>query len=236
MNRVWIYIYGIMCKFRFFLVSFLFLTCTLFSQNNKVFIKSEKVLYKSTDQGDLNLYFYRPLNFDSSKTYNCIIFFHGGAWNNGNYKQFERQAMYFASRGMIAISAEYRIKSKHGTTPFESIEDAKSAIRFVRKNSKSYSINNQRIAAAGGSAGGHTRVEACLEDSSTSERVSRRPGAGGTSPSRRLASRSPASVHRPTAVWRTNTFVLGPGARSLCFNWRARTHALPPTDRPREVS
>ena len=114
-----------MYKFRFFLVSFfLLLTCTLFSQNNKVFIKSEKVLYKSTEQGDLNLYFYRPLNFDSSKTYICIIYFHGGAWYNGNFKQFERLAMYFASRGMIAISAEYRIKSNHGTTPFESIEDA----------------------------------------------------------------------------------------------------------------
>ena len=170
-----------MYKFRFFLVSFLFLTCTLFSQNNKVFIKSEKVLYKSTEQGDLNLYFYRPLNFDSSKTYNCIIFFHGGAWNNGNYKQFERQAMYFASRGMIAISAEYRIKSKHGTTPFESIEDAKSAIRFVRKNSKLYSINNQRIAAAGGSAGGHLAASTAnvkgFENSNENLQVSSKPNA-----------------------------------------------------------
>ena len=144
-----------MYKFRFFLVSFLFLTCTLFSQNNKVFIKSEKVLYKSTEQGDLNLYFYRPLDFDDSKVYNCIIFFHGGGWNSGDYKQFERQSMYFASRGMVAISAEYRIKNKHGTSPINAMEDAKSAIRFLRLNSKSFSINPDRIAAAGGSAGGH---------------------------------------------------------------------------------
>lgn len=144
-----------MYKFRFFLVSFLFLTCTLFSQNNKVFIKSEKVLYKSTEQGDLNLYFYRPPDFDDSKAYNCIIFFHGGGWNSGDYKQFERQSMYFASRGMVAISAEYRIKNKHGTSPINAMEDAKSAIRFLRLNSKSFSINPDRIAAAGGSAGGH---------------------------------------------------------------------------------
>ena len=144
-----------MYKFRFFLVSFLFLTCTLFSQNNKVFIKSEKVLYKSTEQGDLNLYFYRPLDCDDSKAYNCIIFFHGGGWNSGDYKQFERQSMYFASRGMVAISAEYRIKNKHGTSPINAMEDAKSAIRFLRLNSKSFSINPDRIAAAGGSAGGH---------------------------------------------------------------------------------
>ena len=171
-----------MYKVRFFLVSFfLLLSSILFSQNNKVFIKSEKVLYKSTEQGDLNLYFYRPPNFDTSKAYNCIIFFHGGAWNNGNYKQFERQAMYFASRGMIAISAEYRIKSKHGTTPFESIEDAKSAIRFVRKNSKSYSINNQRIAASGGSAGGHLAASTAnvkgFDNSNENLEVSSKPNA-----------------------------------------------------------
>ena len=145
-----------MYKFRFFfLFIFFLLSYKSFSQNDKVFIKPEKVLYKSTKQGDLNLYFYRPLDFEKYKTYNCIIFFHGGGWNSGDYKQFERQSMYFASRGMIAISAEYRIKSKHGTTPIQAMEDAKSAIRFVRKNSKSYSINSQRIAAAGGSAGGH---------------------------------------------------------------------------------
>jgi len=145
-----------MYKFRFFFVFFfLLLSYISFSQNDRVFIKPEKVLYKSTKQGDLNLYFYRPLDFNKSKTYNCIIFFHGGGWNSGDYKQFERQSMYFASRGMIAISAEYRIKNKHGTTPIQAMEDAKSAIRFLRLNAKSFFINPNRIAAAGGSAGGH---------------------------------------------------------------------------------
>ena len=145
-----------MYKFRFFFVLlFLLLSYISFSQNDRVFIKPEKVLYKSTKQGDLNLYFYRPLDFNKSKTYNCIIFFHGGGWNSGDYKQFERQSMYFASRGMIAISAEYRIKNKHGTTPIQAMEDAKSAIRFLRLNAKSFFINPNRIAAAGGSAGGH---------------------------------------------------------------------------------
>ena len=145
-----------MYKFRFVLISFFFLLSSIsFSQNNKVLIKSEKVLYKSTDQTELNLYFYRPLDFDNSKLYNCIIFFHGGGWNSGDYKQFERQSMYFASRGMVAISAEYRIKNKHGTSPIEAMEDAKSAVRFLRLNSKLFSINPDRIAAAGGSAGGH---------------------------------------------------------------------------------
>ena len=133
-----------------FAILFLLLVNCTFSQ-----ISPEKIFYKSTEQTDLNLYIYNPVDFDKSQTYNCIVFFHGGGWNSGDYKQFERQSIYFASRGMVAISVEYRIRNKHGTSPIEAMEDAKSAIRFIRSNAKVFSINPNRIAAAGGSAGGH---------------------------------------------------------------------------------
>ena len=140
-----------MQKFNFSLVTlFLFFFNLIFSQ-----ISPERVLYKSTDQADLNLFVYKPVDFDKSQTYSCIVFFHGGGWNSGDYKQFERQAKYFASRGMVAFSVEYRIRNKHGTSPIEAMEDAKSAIRFIRSNAKLFSVNPNLIAAAGGSAGGH---------------------------------------------------------------------------------
>ena len=140
-----------MQKFNFSLVTlFLFFFNLIFSQ-----IIPERVLYKSTDQADLNLFVYKPVDFDKSQTYSCIVFFHGGGWNSGDYKQFERQSIYFASRGMVAFSVEYRIRNKHGTSPIEAMEDAKSAIRFIRSNAKLFSVNPNLIAAAGGSAGGH---------------------------------------------------------------------------------
>ena len=140
-----------MQKFNFSLVTlFLFFFNLIFSQ-----ISPERVLYKSTDQADLNLLVYKPVDFDKSQTYSCIVFFHGGGWNSGDYKQFERQSIYFASRGMVAFSVEYRIRNKHGTSPIEAMEDAKSAIRFIRSNAKLFSVNPNLIAAAGGSAGGH---------------------------------------------------------------------------------
>ena len=140
-----------MQKFNFSLVIlFLLLVNCTFSQ-----ISPEKIFYKSTEQTDLNLFIYNPVDFDKSQTYNCIVFFHGGGWNSGDYKQFERQSIYFASRGMVAFSVEYRIRNKHGTSPIQAMEDAKSAIRFIRLNAELFSINPNRIAAAGGSAGGH---------------------------------------------------------------------------------
>ncbi|WP_298511154.1 endo-1,4-beta-xylanase [uncultured Kordia sp.] len=134
---------------------FVFLITSLGIAQNYKQIKAETITYKKIDSINLKLHVYKPLDFDANKTYNCIVFFHGGGWNSGNHKAFRRQAQYLASRGMIAISADYRIKNKHNTTPFEAVEDAKSAIRFVRKNAKSLHINPNKIAAGGGSAGGH---------------------------------------------------------------------------------
>ena len=56
---------------------------------------------------------------------------------------------------MVAIAAEYRIKSKHGTSPLACVEDGKSAIRYVRAHAKELGIDPSRVVASGGSAGGH---------------------------------------------------------------------------------
>ena len=126
-----------------------------YSQSKIQQIKPEKILYKNTEEGELNLFVYKPLEFDIKKKYSCIVFFHGGGWNSGNPEQFDRQSRYFASRGMVAVSVEYRIRNVHGTSPIQAMEDAKSAIRFIRSNAKLLSIDSNKIAAAGGSAGGH---------------------------------------------------------------------------------
>jgi len=86
-----------------------------YSQNKIQQIKPEKLLYKKTNEGELNLFVYKPLEFDIKKRYSCIVFFHGGGWNNGTPEQFQRQSRYFASRGMVAVSVEYRIRNVHGT-------------------------------------------------------------------------------------------------------------------------
>ena len=126
-----------------------------YSQSKIQQIKPEKILYKNTKEGELNLFVYKPSEFDIKKKHSCIVFFHGGGWNSGNPEQFDRQSRYFASRGMVAVSVEYRIRNVHGTSPIQAMEDAKSAIRFIRSNAKLLSIDSNKIAAAGGSAGGH---------------------------------------------------------------------------------
>jgi acetyl esterase len=85
----------------------------------------------------------------------AIVFFFGGGWHGGSPDQFGNQARHFAKRGMIAITADYRVESRHGVPVVECVKDAKAAIAWVRDNGQRLGIDPGRIAAAGGSAGGH---------------------------------------------------------------------------------
>jgi acetyl esterase/lipase len=85
----------------------------------------------------------------------AIVFFFGGGWNSGSPGQFEEQARHFVKRGMIAITADYRVKSRHGVQVVECVKDAKAAIAWVRENARRLGIDPSKIAASGGSAGGH---------------------------------------------------------------------------------
>ena len=103
----------------------------------------------------LNLHVFTPPGHQPSDNRPAIVFFFGGGWVDGSASHFHPQCEYLASRGMVAISAEYRVKNLHGTTPQECVKDGKSAIRYVREHAAALGIDPNRIAAGGGSAGGH---------------------------------------------------------------------------------
>lgn len=84
-----------------------------------------------------------------------MIFYFGGGWNGGGISQFEKHAQYFSARGISCFLVNYRTKSAYGTTPFESLKDAKSAFRFIKQNAKTFNIDPEKLIASGGSAGGH---------------------------------------------------------------------------------
>lgn len=117
--------------------------------------KPVELVYKIKDGDTLKLTIRYPHSYKRSKKYPTIIFFFGGGWNGGTVKQFQPQAEYFASRGMVTVLVDYRVKSRHQTTPYEAVADAKSAMRFLRQHAKKLNINSKKIVASGGSAGGH---------------------------------------------------------------------------------
>lgn len=115
--------------------------------------------YKTTKEGKLEMDVFKPKNHKISDKSPVVLFFFGGGWVSGSTKQFYQQARYFSEKGILAISVEYRIFSKHKTSPFESVSDGKSAVRWVREHAAELGIDPDKIIASGGSAGGH--VAAC---------------------------------------------------------------------------
>ena len=131
------------------------LAAPLFAQTNypPTFTDARVEVYRKIDATELKLWIFGESDPGAQKP--AVVFFFGGGWNSGSPAQFERHVRHFAQRGMIAITADYRVKSRHGVQAVECVKDAKAAIAWVRENARRLGIDPDRIAAGGGSAGGH---------------------------------------------------------------------------------
>lgn len=116
---------------------------------------SRTEIYKRVGDVSLNAYIFEPKGHVAADSRPAIVFFFGGGWRGGTPGQFLPHCQHLAERGMVAISVDYRVKSRQDAWPQDCLEDAKSAIRWVRKNAKRLGIDPNRVATGGGSAGGH---------------------------------------------------------------------------------
>ena len=130
------------------------------SKNNNTLasIHSDQIItYKTvkTEKGtfDLKLHVFQPEKPGRKRP--CIVMFHGGGWINGAPTSCYGGARRRTKQGVVCVAVEYRIRSKHGGTPLDSVRDAKSAMRWVRSHADELGVDPERIAASGGSAGGH---------------------------------------------------------------------------------
>jgi acetyl esterase len=140
--------------------------CQSFAKTEKLNIRGAGAeIYKKASGDDLYLYIFEPAGREATKEkLPAIILFFGGGWQGGSPTQFEQHARYLAKRGMVAICADYRVAARQKTTPRECVADGKSAIRWVRANADRLGIDPNRIAAGGGSAGGHVAAAAGMTE------------------------------------------------------------------------
>ncbi len=113
------------------------------------------VVYKTIGDVELRMHIFFPENHHTDGAKPALVFFHGGGWKGGGPEHFYGQCAYFASRGMVCMSAQYRTEKSNGTSPIECVKDGKTAMRWAYANACSYGIHKDKIVAAGGSAGGH---------------------------------------------------------------------------------
>jgi len=123
------------------------------------YIKSATVKmndYKTLEDGTkLTIKTFYPENYDpKNNVYLTIVFYFGGGWSGGTYDHFKPQAEYFCSKGYLVYNVDYRTKSSHGTSPKIALEDARSAMRWIKANAKEQGVDLKNLYAGGGSAGG----------------------------------------------------------------------------------
>ncbi|MDO8539501.1 MAG: alpha/beta hydrolase [Opitutaceae bacterium] len=116
---------------------------------------TEKQVYKEVEGKSLEIWIWKPANWSAKDKHSAIVFYHGGGWRNGSPNAFARQSAKLAEKGMVAFSVQYRLTSQAGVTIVDCVKDAKSAFRWVRAHANELGIDPAKIAAGGGSAGGH---------------------------------------------------------------------------------
>ena len=109
-----------------------FLGLSLSALDIKGFKPDESVEFKKTAKEPLKLHFFFPEGFkkNDGKKRPAVVFFFGGGWVGGSPSQFYPFCKHLASKGMVAVSAQYRTKKSHGTSPQECVKDGKSAVRW----------------------------------------------------------------------------------------------------------
>jgi acetyl esterase/lipase len=126
---------------------------------------TEKKIYKEIGDTKLEIWIWKPEGWKADDKRSAMVFYHGGGWRNGSPTAFSRQSAELAKLGMVAISVQYRLTSQAGVTMPDCVKDARSAFRWVRSHAGELGIDPAKIAAGGGSAGGHLAATlATLDD------------------------------------------------------------------------
>ena len=112
-------------------------------------------IFKTVDEDELIMKIRHPQDWEpGGEKLPALVLYHGGGWAGGNLDHLWRQAHFLSQRGIVTITPQYRTRQSHNVAPNICLEDAKSAMRYVRTHADELGIDATRIAAGGGSAGG----------------------------------------------------------------------------------
>lgn len=135
------------------------LSGSVYSERPSDIIIEEDIVYREIDGHKLHLDLARPKNQGGPSP--LILAIHGGAYELNARKALHRDIQGFAENGYVAASIEYRGLLK-GRFPYEPVQDAKTALCFLRANASRFGIDPERVGLWGGSMGAWVALMAGL--------------------------------------------------------------------------
>lgn len=125
-------------------------------------------VYRAVDGRELLLHWFTPV-VTSATPPAAAVFFHGGGWRNGTPAKLALQCQHLAQLGVATATVQYRLLGNGADSVWDCIADAHAAMRWVRGAAARLGIDPQRIAAGGGSAGGHLALSTALVADTSAE-------------------------------------------------------------------
>lgn len=126
------------------------------------------IIYKKVGDEEIRLGYYFPKPFNSDIKHPVFLLIHGGGWTS--HKIFASQsgwqgdylgylARYYADRGFVCVSIDYRLSRENGQIPgyeiIDCYEDCCDAVDYVMDHAAEYGIDLEHMYLLGESAGGH---------------------------------------------------------------------------------
>ena len=106
----------------------------------------------------LRLHVVKPKDWKVGDRRPVFVWFFGGGWTRGTPANAVGWAKWAAELGLVGVAPDYRVKDRFGTSPLESVADARAAVRWVQDHAKELGIDPKRIVVGGNSAGGHVAL------------------------------------------------------------------------------
>ncbi|MBL0923153.1 MAG: alpha/beta hydrolase [Sphingomonadaceae bacterium] len=97
----------------------------------------------------------------ADRAYPVLVFFHGGAWRDGERKGYGFLGRALAARGVVTVVADYRKTPKVRFPAF--VEDTAAAVAWVNGNIGRYRGDASRLFVMGHSAGAHVAMMTALD-------------------------------------------------------------------------
>lgn len=115
------------------------------------FIAHKNLVYDRIAEREMHLDLYQPTTEAGLRP--VVLLVHGGGWRSGDRSHWVPMAQALAEAGFVGVTVEYRL-SREALYPAGQ-NDLLSAIRWLREHSETFSIDPNKIAILGASAGAH---------------------------------------------------------------------------------
>lgn len=111
----------------------------------------------------LLMHIVKPAQWKATNRRPAVVWIHGGGWTAGDPSGFLPHARYYAAKGAVGFSLQYRLAKPDRSIAVEDcVRDVQDAMRYLRKHARELGIDPRHIALAGDSAGGHLALASII--------------------------------------------------------------------------